>query len=225
VVVIPSNPAAGGGPPRAPRAERLSPTGRALDDNELPVLWRAANEAGWPFGPYLKLLLLLGQRRTETALMRWADLDLEAGCWSIPPETAKSGRPHRVPLPDEAIALLRGVPLTTAPYVFAGRGGCAMSGWSKRLRPVYVATAARGMAPWSLHDLRRTFRSGLAALGVDHVIAELMLGHTVPGGTLAPIYDRAERWPERVEAGRLWSVHVMRTVKSAKVVPLRRATS
>jgi integrase len=218
--LIAANPAAGWRRPRATRAERLSPTGRALADAEVSVFW-AATEAGGPwFGTYLKLLLLCGTRRQETALARWQDIDLRAGVWTIPAEATKSGRAHKVPLPPEAVALLEAMPKTTSPLVFPGRGGTTMSGWSKRLAPVYARTREAGLAEWTMHDLRRSFRSGLAALGVEHTVAELMLGHVVPGGTLAPIYDRAERWPERVEAARRWGKHVTALVET--VVPLRR---
>jgi len=154
--------------------------------------------------------------------MRWRDV--EAGVWIIPPETAKNGREHRVPLPRPAIAILRVLPrLKGNDYVFPGRRG-PMTGWSKRLPAVYAATATGGMAPWTPHDLRRTFRSGLAALGVDHVVAELMLAHVVPGGTLAPLYNRAERWLERVEAAERWAAHVDGLVSGGgDVVPLRRS--
>lgn len=223
--LIKSNRAAGWRRPRATRAELLEPHGRALADHELPAFWQAAEASGDPiFAAYLRFLLLTGQRRTETAAMRWQDLDLEAAVWTIPAEITKSGRPHRVPLPREVVAILAELPVTTGP-VFAGRGGAVMSGWSKRLAPVYVVTEAAGLPAWSLHDLRRTFRSGLAALGVDHVVAELMLGHTVPGGTLMPLYHRAELWPERVEAASRWARHVIGIVTGSdgEVVPLRSA--
>jgi integrase len=218
--LIAANPAAGWRRPRATRAERLEPTGRALADAELSTFW-TATEAGGPwFGAYLRLLLLCGTRRRETSLARWQDLDLAGGAWTLPPEATKSGRALRVPLPPEAVAILEGLPRTSSPLVFPGRGGVPMSGWSKRLAPVYERTRGAGLAEWTPHDLRRTFRSGLATLGVDHTVAELMLGHVVPGGTLAPIYDRAERWPERVEAARRWAEHVSGLVD--KMVPLPR---
>jgi integrase len=204
--LISANPAAGWRRPRATRAERLPPTGRALSDHELPAFWQATTAGGPWFGTYLRLLLLVGTRRQETALVRWSDLDFEAGAWLIPAAVTKSGRPQKVALAPETVALLRAVPRTTSLLMFPGRGGAMMSGWTKRLVPV-VRTA--GLAPWTLHDLRRTFRSGLAALGVEHAVAELAIGHTLPGGTLVPLYDRAERWPERVEAAQRWARHVM----------------
>ncbi len=55
----------------------------------------------------LKLALMLLQRRSEIAGMAVAELDLENGVWLLPPERTKSGRPHTVPLSDDAVTLIR----------------------------------------------------------------------------------------------------------------------
>ena len=107
--------------PAPDHGQRLDRPGRALEDWELPIFWQAADAAGWPFGPYLQMLLLLGQRRTETALMRWRDVDLEAGVWTVPAEVTKSGRAHRVPLPPQAVAILRTCRGWRTRLVFPGR--------------------------------------------------------------------------------------------------------
>jgi integrase len=237
--LITASPLAGWRRKRRTRAERLEQAGRAFEDAEIPIFWQAATETEFPFGPYLKLLLLLMQRRTETSLMRWPDLDLKAGEWSVPPEITKSGRTHRVPVPPPAVAILEAMPrLAGTDLVFPGRRGRRpgspasngrarlsirpMSGWSKRLPPVYERTAAAGMKPWTPHDLRRTARTGLGRLGVDRVVSELLLDHAV-SDELAKIYDRGDYWHLRVEAAARWAAHVMRLVEDAKsqVVPLR----
>ena len=131
--LIPANPMAGWRRPRATRAERLAPVGRALADAELPAFWNAASAAPWPFDGYLKVLLLCGQRRTETAAMRWADIDPDAATWTIPASISKSGREHIVPLPPAVMEIIRATGRTTSPLVFPGRGGTIMSGWEKRV--------------------------------------------------------------------------------------------
>lgn len=132
--LISESPLAGWRRKRRTRAERLDRPGRALADWEIPILWKAVSDAGWPFGPYLQMLLLLGQRRTETALMCWHDVDLETGVWIVPAEITKSGRAHRVSLPPAAVAILEGLPkMARSPSVFPGQRGAPMTGWSKRL--------------------------------------------------------------------------------------------
>ncbi|MCC2664544.1 MAG: hypothetical protein K0S35_2466 [Geminicoccaceae bacterium] len=217
VGLIHASPLAGWRRQRRTRAERLAPAGRALADAELAAFWNAADAAPWPFDGYLKVLLLCGQRRTETAAMRWADIDLEASTWTIPAAVSKSGRAHQVPLPPVVMEIICATGRTTSPLVFPGRGGGVMSGWEKRLRPV---RAAAGLAHWTMHDLRRTFRTGLSALGIEYAVRELMLNHVV-GDDLDQRYDRDPRWDRRVDAAQRWADHVMRIIERGAVVQLR----
>jgi integrase len=226
--LIPANPLAGWRRPRRTRAERLTRPGRALANAELPALWEAIAAAPDPFfRAYLITLLLSGQRRLETSLMRHSDLrraqDGTIVEWAIPAEVTKAGRAHRVPVPPQLAAILDALPiLAGTDLVFPGshhrkRDGASagrppISGWSKRLAPVRQATAARGLRPWTLHDLRRSVRTGLGRLGVDAEIAELMLNHA-PGDELAAVYDRGDYWDRRVDAARRWADHVLAAVK------------
>jgi len=195
------NPAAGWRRPRATRAEQLKEVGRALQDWELPAFWAAAGAALWPFGTYLKVLLLCGQRRSETAQMRWSDIRQDI--WTIPAAISKSGRGHDVPLPPAVLDLIRSSNRTTSPLVFPGHSG-PMSGWGSRLDRVRKTA---GLQHWTLHDLRRTFRSGLPGLKVEYEVRELMLNHKI-GPDLDQRYDRDLRWSKRVEAAQLWADHV-----------------
>lgn len=56
--------------------------------------------------------------------------------------------------------------------------------------------------PFTLHDLRRTVRTGMAKLGVDAETAERVMGH-VPQG-MQRVYDVHDRLPERRVALRTW---------------------
>ena len=208
--LIPASPLGGYRNPRRTRAERLEHTGRALADVELEPLWRAIDAQDDPFlRAYLKALLLTGQRRTETSLMRWPDLDLGAGVWSIPADVTKSGRAHRVPVPSELVAVLGALPrMAGTNLVFPGRRLRPMSGWSKRLAPIQAATTKAGLARWTLHDLRRTVRTGLGHLGVDAQIAELLLNHAV-SDELQAVYDRGDYWIKRADASARWARHVL----------------
>jgi integrase len=130
-------------------------------------------------------------------------------------------------VPGELAVVLRELPrLAGTDLVFPGRGGKPMGGWTRRLAPIQAATARAGLARWTLHDLRRTVRTGLGRLGVDAEIAELMLNHA-PGDELAAIYDRGEYQQQRVEAADRWASHVRELVEAGtpRVVPMRRAAS
>jgi integrase len=60
-----------------------------------------------PLAAAIKIRLLTAQRGGEVIKMRWRDVDLEVGWWTIPGEVAKNGRAHRVPLVPEAIAIIK----------------------------------------------------------------------------------------------------------------------
>ena len=68
---------------------------RVLTHEELRVLWRAAENIGYPYGTIVQLLFW-GQRRGETAAIRsdWITNDLI----SFPPEFVKNGRRHDFPI-------------------------------------------------------------------------------------------------------------------------------
>ena len=159
--------------------------------------------------------------------MRWRDVDLADAAWTVPAEITKSGRAHRVPLPPEALAVLRALPrLAGCDLVFPGRGGRPMSGWSKRVAALREATAAAGLGTWRLHDLRRTARTGLGRLGVDPQTAELLLNHAI-GDELTATYDRGDYWRQRVEAAGRWARHVAGLVGGdpERIIPVPRRAS
>lgn len=244
--LITASPLAGWRRQRRSRAERLERPGRALEDAELPIVWKAFDASDDPFfAAYLRTLLLAGQRRTETALMRWADLDLGNGVWTIPAQVTKAGRAHRVPIAPELARILKGLPrLAGNGLVFPGRIGRRarpaepsaavplkrveqpMSGFTQRLAPVQAASARAGLARWTLHDLRRTVRTGLGRLGVDPQVSELLLNHAI-SDELSATYDRGDYWRQRVEAAHRWARHVLGLVEGEpeRIIAMpRRAT-
>jgi integrase len=135
---------------------------RVLEEHEIKAFWQAAGESVWPFASIYKLALLTGARREEVAAMRWAELDLDAGVWTLPAQEdftfqrkrrdgteffegrTKNARAHRVPLPSMALALLDraailkikaelGYP-SGSDLVFSITGGTPPSGFSKQKR-------------------------------------------------------------------------------------------
>ena len=84
-------------------------------------------------------------------------------------------------------------------------------------------TTGKALPHWTLHDLRRSMRSGLGRLGVPPHIAELAINH-VKGGVEA-IYDRYRYQHEIGAALARWAEHVLAVVegRESKVVTLQRA--
>jgi integrase len=110
---------------------RDQPRERVLSDSEIGEIWRATDTLGWPWGAYIRFLLLTLQREGETAGMRWAELGPELATWELPGERTKNGKPHLVHLAEPARAILRTLPrLAGAELVFTTTGKTPVSGFS-----------------------------------------------------------------------------------------------
>lgn len=212
---------------KAPAAERSRD--RVLSDDELKAVWEACDGLGWPFGPLVRLLILTGQRRDEVASMRWSELDLEARTWTLPRERSKNDQAHVVPLPAPAIAILKDLPrvASKAGYVFTTNGETAVSGFARakeRLDDLMIEAMRSDAAEpdkielprWTLHDLRRTFASGAARLGIAPHIVEAVLNHKsgqIRG--VAAVYNRYAYDPEKRAALETWGRFVEALVNGA----------
>lgn len=197
---------------------------RFLNMGEAKRVWDATALLGYPFGPYLRALLLTGQRRTEVASMRWDDVDLDAASWILKAADTKGERAHLVPLSAPMVELLKSLP-RLGDHAFTSDGESHVSGYAKgkaRL-DAFLAAAGDPLAPWTLHDLRRTVGSHMARLGVAKDIRGRVLNHAVQGVTerhYTP-YDFAA---EKRSALDRWAAELMRAVEgktAGKVVNLR----
>jgi integrase len=212
---------------------------RALSDDEIRALWPLMGSLGYPGGPFFRLALATGQRRNEVAGMRWADLDLVARTWTLPAGMTKARREHFVPLSPLAVAILSDLP-KLGPFVFAGaarrsrkrdagdrRSGepCPISGFAKlkgRLDKKGKDAEAR-VAPWTIHDLRRTAATGMARLAVSRFVIGKVLNHS--DRSVTGIYDRHAYMAEKRAALDAWSECLESLTRPApdNVVALRRA--
>jgi integrase len=209
---------------------------RVLSDAELGTLYNAAGALNEPWGVLVRLLILTGQRRGEVAGMKWEEVDLDAGTWSLPSARTKNGQPHDVPLTAEAVALLQTVKRRKgAELVFEGPRKTAVSGFGKvkaRLDAALAQTALktdRRCTPWVLHDLRRTMATGLQRLGVRLEVTEAVLNHVSGSRSgIVGVYQRHGWNTEKAAALRAWAGHVL-TATNGKmaannVTPFRSAS-
>jgi integrase len=184
---------------------------RVLSDAELRAIWRACEDDD--FGRIVRLLALTGCRRDEIGSLEWSWIDLDTGRLKIPGTHTKNRRTHELPLPPTAIDILRSAPVRPGRRFVFGERGQAYSAWGYRKMQIdtRIAAAGKSMAPWVLHDLRRTMRTGLGKIGVAPHIAELVINH-VRGGVEA-IYDRHRYEPEIKAALAAWADHVLGLVR------------
>jgi hypothetical protein len=113
-------------------------------------------------------------------------------------------------------------------YCFSTSGRGPVSGFSKAKKAADLLMRkdlGAELPSWRLHDLRRTMRTGLSALGVHDRIAELTIGHRVQG--LHKVYDLHRFIPERFDALARWEKHLLVIVESqaTNVLPLGRSTA
>lgn len=104
---------------------------RVLNEEEIVALWRASEKAGWPWGKYVRMLILTMQRRCEVAEMDWSEIDLDARKWNLPASRAKNDEEHIVPLSDLAMQELRRLSPKCSGLVFTTTGGTPLSGFFK----------------------------------------------------------------------------------------------
>jgi len=209
-----NNPAAG-----------IEPRARVLKAGELRAIWRACAEDD--FGRITRLLMLLGTRRDEIGGLRWDEFDLDVGMLTIPGTRTKNHHPLVLPLAPTALDILRSAPCREGrDFVFGGRGG-GFSSWSYSTIALGVRiTAAEGapLAPWTLHDIRRSVATHLAELGVLPHVVETILNHrSGHKAGVGGVYNRAVYEREVRAALLMWADHLQSIVEGTdhKVVPLR----
>jgi integrase len=173
--------------------------GQSLNEDEIVAVWRAASGIGGPFGGLVKMGLATGLRRGELAAMRWDWIDRESLRITVPGKVMKNGREHAVPITSLIAQLLDETPDRGGGLVFPSEarlgGTTPMSGWSKMMARLRTLSGVTGVG---LHDLRRTYRSALADLGVREELAEAMIAHRRSG--LVGRYNRADLWDQRRDA-------------------------
>jgi integrase len=200
---------------------------RVLSSPELSAIWQEAGHGD--YAAIAKLLILTGQRREEVGGMLWPEVDLDGSIWRIRADRTKNGLPHDVPLSRPAVAILRDRAKRERRDLVFGIGDGPFQGWSnaKSALDSRVLTRLRKkkaqLAPWRLHDIRRTVATGLADIGVLPHVVEAIFNH-VSGhkAGVAGIYNRASYAAEKRKALDLWAEQIAEVVtgQPSNVTPL-----
>lgn len=202
------------------------------DPAKLGELLRASD--GYGGGPVVRTALyiapILFQRPGNLRSMRWADLDLDAGLWTIPSadlkrnvEGKKNGAPHKVPLPRQAVVAIRKLYPVTAgrEYVFPG-----LRDHEKPMSEAAVNAALHAMGYKDIHTwhgYRATGRTLLReAFKIDIDVIEAQLAH-VGGKTHNGAYDRATFVDERTTVMQQWADYLDKLRQGADVLQFKQA--
>ena len=185
-------------PISAKKAER----DRVLSTDEIRSVWKASESLGYPFGPFIKLLFLTAQRRTEVARMRLSDVNLNERLWTLSKGQTKAGRSHDVPLSETAMEVLGTLPhFTDGDFLFTSTCGVKpINGFSKVKANLDRLSKVRN---WRLHDIRRTAGTCMTErLGTTEFIVGRVLNHAQSGVT--SIYVRASYLNDKRAALEEW---------------------
>ncbi|TQF27452.1 hypothetical protein UNPF46_30800 [Bradyrhizobium sp. UNPF46] len=190
---------------------------RVLNDDELRAVWFAADQVDGLFGVIVKLVLLTGQRRGEIAGLLDTFFSHNQQTVTLPGSLTKNHLEHTFPVGQMASAIIS-KQLTSddrrrSAFLFPSRisDERPFNGWSKCKREL---DKLANIAPWTLHDLRRTFRSGLGRLGVRPDIAERLVNHVSSRSEMEETYDLWTYLPEMREAMQRWESNMNSLITS-----------
>ena len=179
----------------------------------------------------LQLAPMLFQRPGELRAAAWAEFDLDAAIWTIPAarmkrrvEGKKNGDPHLVPLPTQAVEILRKL------HTLTGRGTLLFPGERSHDRPISdntlraaLLTLGYGPDAQSVHGFRATARTMLAEIhDVDPLVIEAQLAHAVKDAN-GRSYNRTTYLKKRTTMMQQWADYLDQLARGAEVIDLRRA--
>lgn len=151
----------------------------------------------------LEFLILTAARSGEVRGATWSEIDLDSAVWVIPGGRMKAGKPHRVPLSETALTLLKSLPRSNEPeltdLVFPSPAGRALSDMS------ISAVMRRMEAPGVPHGFRSTFRDWAAErTSFPRELAEMALAHSISNKVEAA-YRRGDLLAKRTQLMNAWA--------------------
>jgi len=202
---------------------------RVLNDAELALVWKAAGDTEWPFGPIFRLLILTGARRQEIGALCWREID--GNTIRLEGARTKNGEPREIPLSPLASMLIAGLPhIAGSEFVFSTTGGGTPVRSYGRIKArldeaITKLNHGRAFPPWRIHDLRRSVATGLQRLNARLETIEAILGHTSGSRSgIVGVYQRHSFADEARLALEAWARHIEQIIsrEPGKVIPIGR---
>lgn len=164
----------------------------------------------------LEFLILTAARSGEVRGAKWSEISLDSRVWTIPGERMKAGKEHRVPLSDQALALLQGLHrLAGNDLVFVAPRGGMLSDMA------LTATMRRMEREEVPHGFRSTFRDWAAErTNYPREVAEMALAHAI-GNAVEAAYRRGDLFEKRAQMMQEWARFCeTKAPATGEVVPL-----
>lgn len=213
--IISLNPASGIQPPGKEHVRE-----RVLNLIEIATLWKVLDQHhNQNHADAIKLILLTAQRPGEVVDMHSDDIE---GCWwKLAGSKTKSGRPNRIYLAPLTREIINGRPDDGYLFPTTGKSGRLRRDTLKAtLVKLMPELKEKGVEYFTLHDLRRSAATGMAALGYGAIVPDI-LNHSVTGITRL-VYDQYSRDPEKQMALEAWDNQLQKTLSgvNSKVTTL-----
>lgn len=188
---------------------RARPRTRALSPDEircyLQGLYRSNIRRQFKLALHTILLTLV--RKSELLHARWEHVSFESCEWLIPEGNSKTGKPHTIYLSRQVLAMFEEL------KSLAGDSNLVLPGRGSETRP-FASNALNkalegvnfGMAPFTIHDLRRTGSTLLHEQGFASDVVEKALNHSIGG--IRGVYNRAEYADQRKTMLQSWADYV-----------------
>ena len=190
----------------------------AMPYSDVPAYFKALRKKDTLAAKALAFTILTATRSNEAREARWNEFDLKAGIWSIPDERMKADKPHRVPLSDEALMILK----ETEPFKVDDR---VFPGLSKgrSISDAAVLKQLKSSHPnCTVHGFRSSFRDWCAeTTNYPREIAESALAHAIKSETEAA-YQRGDMFIKRQKLMDAWTNHCLKGKKVANVTPIQK---
>jgi integrase len=168
---------------------------RVLTDDELKRVWNACDTLG-TYGTIVRLLVATGQRRDEIAKLQDHFVELTKMVITLPAWLTKNKREHTFPIIPRAASLIpRNKGLLCPAPCSEGKKPYRQFGKAK-----LELDRLCGFSDWTLHDLRRTYRTIHARIGTPPHVAERLINHVGSTSEVQKIYDRYLYEPEMLRA-------------------------
>jgi integrase len=200
----------------------------ALPYVELPDFMRRLRERSGVAERALEFAILTAARSGEVLHATWntkvelesgiltVEIDLQSGIWTVPGTRMKGGKPHRVPLSPQAVALLEQLPDKSGP-IFTRSGGRPLG------RDSLERALARVREGVTVHGFRSTFRDWASErTAFPHEVCERALAH-VTGNRSSRAYARSDLLAERAKLMEAWAAYCYSPPAAGEVVALRKA--
>jgi integrase len=196
----------------------------AMPYTEVPAFMAELSKNGSISASALQFLILTATRTSEVLEATWGEIDLENAVWTIPPDRTKTGREHRVPLPDAATEILRTLPrIDGNSFVFPG----ARQG--RPLSKMALLQLMRGMGygvggdrgDYVPHGFRSSFRDWSGEVSsFPRDVAEMALAHVIENKVEAA-YRRGDLFDKRRMMMQAWADYISLDNQPGQVLPLR----